>query len=253
MDTGRFMTHTVDLNNWSYTKHFLPPAFSGLHPVIEDVEQYIEATNLSSHEFFAIAANSELALKMWLSQELVMTNAFSQVVLAAASRVPNVHVRAVLAEVAYGEHGHVREGLARRAHPWLLHRLADSVNLDPTAVVPYDCTAALISQLAASVEEGTLVAVAWIGVGNERLIIPEYSAIEKCFAAVMAKATYEPFLQANLKEDVLHSRLCYEVASSLITNEDDARRFYNAAVASVRGRCEYFDALADAVRGLSGG
>ncbi len=229
---------------WDYELHFMPPGGTERHPVVNEIEAFIDQKDLASHPFFTLAAMDSRALELWLSQELVMTNAFSQVVLAAASRVQNVHVRAILTEIAYGEHGHVKGGLARRAHPWLLHKLADSIGLDPDSVSPHEATAHLIAKLANSVAEGTLPALAWIGVGNERLIIPEYSAIEKCFAGLMSDACYEPFLQANLKEDVLHSRLCYEAASSLINSDEDARLFYNEAISSVLGRWEYFDSLA---------
>ena len=235
----------IDLDHWHYQEHFLPPDQCDQHPVVDQIEAYIADKDLASHPFFTLAATDPQALELWLSQELVMTNAFSQIILAVASKVENVHIRAVLTQIAYGEHGNTREGVARRAHPWLLHKLANSVGLTPDSVKPREATINLISRLAAaSATEAILPAIAWIGVGNERLIIPEYSAIEKCFSKILPRATYEPFLQANLKEDVLHSRLCYQVACSLISCEADAALFYREAISSVDARWAYFDALA---------
>ncbi len=236
-----------DLEDWDYDAHFYGVEVDDLHPVVQRVEDYIDHVDLASHRFFATAAVSIQALELWMSQELVMTNAFSQIVLSAAGRVANVHTRSILAEVAYGEHGRSRSGLAAKSHPWLLHKMGSSVGLSGDEVKPVAPTKKLISTLESKAAESTLVALAWIGVGNERLIAPEYEAIEGCFEKSWSQVEYKPFLHANVSEDVRHSRLCFEAASSLIVNDETEQLYYNEAVASVDARWSYFDALAEMV------
>lgn len=247
MNTDVLPPDMLMLDAWNYRKFFLPTD-TPMHPVVDEVEKYIVSRDLSRHPFFGYARRDRGALELWLAQELVMTNAFSQIVLAAASRVQNVHVRSILVEVAAGEHGHVRSGVAKRAHPWLLHGLRDSVGLPMEDVKPAAPTIEFIRRLEESSRAHPLAALAWIGVGNERLILPEYKAVKECFAVTWKDADYEPFLQANLTEDVVHSRLCYTAASTLIANEDDARYYYDQAVASIEARWSYFDALLEACR-----
>jgi hypothetical protein len=148
----------------------------------------------------------------------------------------------VLAEVAFGEHGVVRNGMARRSHPWLLNQLRDSMKIAERDVVPVPATLSFLRKLAAATAR-PITAVAAIGTGNERLIVPEYQAITTCFAAVWPEATYEPFLQANLTEDRVHSQLCYELASSLIGLGESPIEYRNAAIESVESRAIYFDEL----------
>lgn len=233
----------LSLTSWQYTRFFLPSDVQ-MHSVVEEIEAYIERRDLASHEFFIVAGRDRRALELWLSQELVMTNAFSQIVLSAASLEQNVHVRAILVEVAAGEHGHVTKGLAKRAHPWLLHKLGESVGLTMDAISPMSPTISLIRRLDEKSRESTLAALAWIGVGNERLILPEYKAVKSCFSQIWSDADYEPFLQANLTEDKVHSRLCYQAASILIAGDQaQADDYYTEAVASIEARWNYFDEL----------
>lgn len=236
----------IDLNGWTYDDHFASPGEGELHPVVDRVEDYIVRRDLGSHPFFARARASKAALEVWVSQELVMTNAFSQIVLAAASRIGNVHLRASLTEVAWGEHGRFRKGGAYKSHPWLLHRLRQSVRLVPSRVRPIQATRVLIDDLQRAIDVPIRAAAA-IGVGNERLIVPEYTAIRECFEVMWPDAEFVPFLKANVTEDVVHARLCYEAASSMIRLGASADEYYEAAVASIESRWTYFDALLDHV------
>lgn len=171
-----------------------------------------------------------------------MTNAFSQLVLRAASQIRNVHVRAILTEIAYGEHGRARGGFAKRAHPWLLERMRMSIGLDRHRVKPQRPTTEFIRRLANRLTE-PLEAVAFIGIGNERLIAPEYAAVRRCFQALTPDADFEPFLKANIDEDITHARLCYELGGILVRNDADETIFLDAASASIDSRVKYFDDL----------
>jgi hypothetical protein len=237
---------TVDdwllMSHWKYSLFFNRLLDVRENPVVREIERYINERRLDEHPFFRLAFNSKAVLSLWVSQELVMTNAFSQMVLRAASYIPNVHARAVMAEIAFGEHGTARRGFAEHAHPQLLDQLRASINLDPALIEPAMPTRDFISRLRSHLTD-TLTALAYIGVGNERLIIPEYAAIKKCFAHQWPECDYEPFLKANLVEDITHSKLCYELASMLIQSEEDSRAFKAAAIASIESRFQYFDDL----------
>jgi hypothetical protein len=232
----------VDLSDWKYDTFFAPPEGSKNAQFIEEIEEYVEALALDQHPFFALAQESAAALQLWVAQELVMTNAFSQCVLYAASRIENVHVRSYICDIAFGEHGRVKDGLARRSHPWLLNQLRESIALPKERVSPEQPTARFIDRLQESLFD-PLRAVAAIGIGNERMIIPEYAAIKTCFAKVYPRSDFLPFLDANLNEDVHHTNLCYRAAASLMTSDLDASSFVEAAKASAISRVRYFDEL----------
>lgn len=232
----------LGLASWSYADFFSPPTGLGLHPIIKEVENYILNIKLENHEFFIEASHNKAALRIWMTQELVMTNAFSQIVLNSASKIKNVHERSMLTEVAFGEHGIARNGFAKRSHPWLLNLMRESSGLDVVEVYPLNSTVNFIQRL----HEGcgtALSAVAYIGVGNERMIIPEYTAIIKCFDEQWPEVNYEPFLAANLKADIGHSELCYQLASIFIAKGSSAEEFYQYATASVDSRYQYFSDL----------
>jgi hypothetical protein len=237
-----YVLDRLRLDQWDYGVWFMPPPTTDLHPAVDEVEAYIQSQKLEDHAFFKAAYESERALKLWVCQELIITNAFSQIVLFSAATLVNVHLRSMLTDVAFGEHGVVRNRLANRAHPWLLNQLRDSMNIAMDEVTPARATRSLIKRLAESTNH-PLTAVAWIGVGNERLIIPEYTAIKSCFEHCLPNVNYREFLDANLNEDIGHSRLCYEVASALIALGADADHFRREAIASVDSRIQYFDEL----------
>jgi len=227
---------------WLYREWFHEPAPAADFGIVDAAESHITSSALERHPFFAVAADSADALRLWVSQELVMTGPFSQIVLRAASLFDNVHLRAMVMEVARGEHGSVRGRKAPVAHPWLLHQLRASMGIDERDVYPFAETEEFLEGLSSDCND-PLTALAAIGVGNERLIEPEYSAIKNCFARCCPAATYKPFLDANLNEDAAHARLCYEVASLLVRNVADAESFITAAKRSVERRLRYFDRL----------
>ncbi len=157
------------LKDWDYSTFFSIPGSIDTWDVVDRVERYVVNKHFDKHPFFDVARQSVDALYLWLAQELVMTNAFSQAVLYATSRIRNVHIRASLASVAYGEHGRVRNGIAKGAHPTLLDALRESAGLRPASVRPVQPTIDLIGLLCASLDD-PICALAWIGIGNERLI-----------------------------------------------------------------------------------
>jgi hypothetical protein len=232
------------LAQWQYDDFFGLPTERPESAAIDRVEHYVVSRKLEEHPFFDLAAEDLIALHLWLSQELVMTNAFAQAVLYATSRIRNVHIRSCLSAVAYGEHGRVRRGRAMKSHPTLLDELRRTAQLDPSAVAPLSPTVELVGFLCSSLDD-PLTALAVIGIGNERLIFPEYEAIWKCFESLLPKSSFAPFLKANLSEDAAHTDLCREAASQLIASEEDARKYEDAAIASVDARYRYFDGLLD--------
>jgi len=229
---------------WRYEEYFTPPQMPQRHPVVLEAEEYVNARHLELHPFFDIAVKSPEALRIWVTQEIVMTNPFSQIVLKAASLFKNVHLRAMLNAVALGEHGHVKNGIAKASHPWLLHQLRESLSIPTSDVYPYPETIGFLQGLSDDCKN-PIEAVAAIGVGNERLIIPEYDAIKRCFAACCPDADYRPFLDANINEDVVHSDLLYDVASCLIMGGASPKTYIDAAVRGVDRRYQYFDRLYD--------
>ena len=129
-----------------------------------------------------------------------------------------------------------------KSHPWLLHQLRESIQLSTNDVYPMTATIGFIDRLAGSLED-PLAAIAYLGVGNERLIVPEYQAIERCFGIRYPTANFAPFLQANLTEDIRHSQLCFDLAAMGIETEDDHRRFLSESSKAIESRVDYFTEL----------
>src|SRR5258708_32609125 len=125
---------------WTYEHWFHEPKVAEDYGLVAAAEAYIAARALDQHPYFHLAAQSVDALKLWVTQELIMTGPFSQIVLRAPSVFENVHLRPMIMEVARGEHGPVRGHLAPTAHPWLLHRLRDSMGIPEEEVWPFEET-----------------------------------------------------------------------------------------------------------------
>jgi len=77
------------LDEWTFEDWFLPLPAMEQQPVIKRIEHEVEAADIGNHPFFRLACRSRPALELWVTQELVISNAFSQIVLAAASRIVN--------------------------------------------------------------------------------------------------------------------------------------------------------------------
>jgi Iron-containing redox enzyme len=219
-----------------------PPASERPHPVIAEAEQYVSRTRIEEHEFFRYAAGSRYALIIWVTQELMVTGPFAQCMLYVASLLRNVHSRSRMTAAAWGEHSPVRDGVARGAHPWLLHQLRESMGISRRDVHALPMTDEFLRDLRSTCAD-PLRGVAAIGVGNERLIIPEYNAVKSAFAAAFPTSAYEPFLDANISEDGHHARLLQEVAACLIAEGGDPVAYLEAARLSVDSRVTYYDRL----------
>ncbi len=234
---------------YRYDDWFRPVPIEKRHQAVTDALAYADACNISDHAFFDIAESRSDALRLWVSQELVVTGPFSQELLRLASLMPNVQMRAMVMVVINGEHGRVSKGCAKRSHPWLLDQLRSSMEMRPDDVRPLPETVDFLAQLHTDVAN-TLTGLAATGIGNERLILSEYTAIKKSFANCWSGAEYEPFLNANICEDMAHSEILSDVASSLIITGSDAALYYDSAVRNVQSRVTYYDRLAERVRSL---
>lgn len=232
---------------WSYSDWFEPSSASDAHQVIALGEEYVEQVAIENHEFFVLASHSVEALKIWVGQELVVTGPTAKLMLRLASMIDNVHLRSRMAAVAWGEHSIPKNGIARRAHPWLLHRLGISLGVDSEAVSPLPETIAFLECIAMDCY-APLPGVAAIGLGNERLIIPEYTAVKRSFAQAAPETTYEEFLNANINEDVRHSALLREVAAVLIDSGADPNEYLSAGKRAVDARIGYYDRLVERIK-----
>lgn len=231
---------------WRYDDWFIPVVGDTEDVVIAEAEEYVQRCGIENHPFFELAASSRYALQEWVSQELIITGPISQLMLQVGAQLNNVHLRSQLVTVVSGEHCVVRQGTAKRAHPWLLHRLRESMGISPQHVRPRQETLRFLAVLA---EEclGGLTGIAAIAIGNERLVVPEYSAVKRSFASAWPSSEYEAFLDANIYEDERHARLLAEVAALMISKGGSPDAFLAAAKRSVDARIEYYDSLSASV------
>ncbi|MFD3473033.1 hypothetical protein ACFWWM_43340 [Streptomyces sp. NPDC058682] len=216
------------------------------HPAVQRAMDYADGIGLEEHRFFEIAASSPVALRAWVTQELIVTGPFSQALLRLAALVPNVHMRAMVMVVIGGEHGRVVGGRAPGSHPWLLNELRKSMGIEKKEVQPLSETVEFIGVL--DREVGSVIGgLAAAGIGNERLILGEYSAVKLCFEACWPNSKYARFLDANITEDFQHSDLLADVASILIEQGASPVEYYNAAMRSVDARVKFYDRLANRI------
>lgn len=236
---------SVTASCWEYENWFKPYQLDDRdwHPHIRTAQRYVDESAIGCHPFFTYASSHFDAVAAWVSQELVVTGPFSQLLLFVASKIENVHVRARVAKVAYGEHLGLRRGVASRAHPWLLDRLRDAIGVPETSVGPLPETAAFLEQLTKLCSRSTIAGVAAIGVGNEHLLLPEYEGMRNAFIAVVPDGLATDFFDANIREDESHSRFMYESAAILISQGANADEYLQVAKRSVDGRLQYYDQL----------
>ncbi len=84
----------------------------------------------------------------------------------------------------------------------------------------------------------------YIGIGNERLLVTEYSAVLASISTASADAgVFRPFLAENIAEDSWHAALIERAASGLASLGYPPLDFYDGAVAGVDARIAYYDAL----------
>ncbi|MEA2907915.1 MAG: hypothetical protein QOI12_5302 [Alphaproteobacteria bacterium] len=202
----------------------------------------LDEAKIDGHPFFLYATSSRESLRVWAMQESVVTNHFSQVLFAMLALINNVHVRSILVPVVWDEHSSLRNGVAFRSHPQLLANLIADLGIEKSKIKPLPFTLRFADLLTDSISS-LLYALGVLGIGNESMLIPEYIAVEKAFAAHYPKKLYSPFLRANIEEDKTHSRLLEVAAACLIRNHDDENEYVRGAHEGVNGRLQYYDAL----------
>ena len=230
--------------NWDYARHFDPPSFHNRRPFVDDANQVVDRARVDKHEFFKIALEDPEALKLWVSQECIVTGPFSQFLLLLGSQIENVHLRGAFMEVASGEHNGLKDGIAAHSHPWLLHRLSVSVGLVSDQIQPLPFTISFLRTLASQLGN-VMTGLGAIGVGNERLLISEYSAVKECFQASLPSADYRAFLMANIAEDTGHASIMEELALQIALDESDERNYVCGAEVGVEARLKYYDELVE--------
>jgi len=230
------------VSTYSFDDWFEAPGHEERHPVVSAALNYADESGIEKHAFFSFAARSPEALRIWVSQELIVTGPFSQALLRLSALEKNVHLRAMMMIVINGEHGRVIKQKAPGSHPWLLNQLRLSMGMAKNEVQPVEETLEFLDLLNQEVES-SIRGLAATGIGNERLILPEYSAVKSCFATCWPSTNYAKFLDANIGEDMRHSELLADVASVLIRHGADADLYYDAARRSVDSRVRYYDRL----------
>lgn len=214
------------------------------HPAVLAATQQMLSMRIEEHEFFALATGRRDMLQLWVSQELFVTNPFSELLLGLARRVANVHLRSLVVLVATGEHSSVRHGVATRSHPWLLWQLALKMGLAPEEAVELRGTAWFRETLRDHCSRSDVAAVGALGVGNEALLVPEYGRMLTVFESTWPEVNASHFLDANIREDATHAQLMEQLASVLLYEGASENEYLVAANAAVRARIEYYDMLA---------
>ncbi len=228
---------------WSHSEWFGTHAAGTGHPVVEKALAVADDSRIGEHPFFTRASRSTAALRLWITQEMHVTGPFSQLLLHVAASIKNVHTRTRVVEVAYGEHGRMKGSVAEQAHPWLLDRLRRRVGIPPDEVIELPETAVFLEELRKECSGSLPRAVGALGVGNERLVVWEYSAVKRAFMNAWPGAGAGEFLDANIEEDTRHSALMLQAADGLIDSSRDADEFYEGAVSAVASRLRYYDAM----------
>lgn len=236
----------VEAETWSFNDFFdqLPIVEDHIksHPAIVAGRNILSQAQIGNHAFFAFACKNRRALEIWAMQESVITNHFSQILFYLLSQVRNVHLRAVLMPVAAGEHSPVRNGIAYNAHPHLLSKLCKDLNIDVSTIVPLPFTLAF-AQLLTDCTKSLLYAFGVLGIGNEALLVPEYTAVERAFSCHYPSEVYRRFLRANIEEDKSHANLFEIAATCIMKSEADQQSYIQGARDGVSTRISYYDFL----------
>jgi hypothetical protein len=225
---------------WNYSEWFSVPKSEVNHPVIDAAEKIANEKNVGKHPFIELARNAKEPLIHWTKQELIITGPFSLFLFKLCTQIKNVHIRALMSQIAHGEHGSVRSHVAYRSHPWLLHTLTESMGIAPDQIIPAEETLEYLKTL--DEESSDLIrGLGALGIGSEFLLLEEYSAIKSAFIAQHPTSRYEDFLDSNINEDRWHSSLIEVIASNLITNDEMADKFLRGAESGVDARVRFYD------------
>lgn len=224
----------------TYNEYF-KPITSYIDKEISTISLLADNSNIGQKDFFKQACKDSDLLKLWVSQEAVVTNPFSQTLLQVISNIRNVHVRSILLPVVVGEHSKLINGTAIYSHPWLLWKLCKSMAIGEDLIVtpPVDKFIDILN----TDNENIMFSLGILGVGNERILITEYKAIRKCFESISPSSDYKQFLESNIAEDVTHTQLI-EIAATVLVNQGFSLNEYReGAILGVNARLSYYDEL----------
>jgi hypothetical protein len=202
---------------------------------------------IEDHPFFTSAKLSRNAMVLWTSQEAIVTNPFSQILFRLISNIKNVHIRSILIPVVHGEHSKVKKGTAEKSHPWLIWRLCRSLGINATDIKPTQAIIDFVKTLEIA-SENPMYGLGVLGIGNELMLLAEYTAVESCFDVACPDAEYKDFLHANIGEDEVHSQLIGNAAASLAALGHNPQDFLNGAKDGIQARVKYYDDLLDLIK-----
>lgn len=237
----------VDFTNLKMNEYFEPLRENPDRSFVDAANKIEREAKIEDHPFFANAKNSREAMILWTGQEAIVTNPFSQILFQLIGNVKNVHVRSILMPVLGGEHSRVRAGTANESHPWLLWKLCRSLKIEAIDIRPTQAIIDFITVLSASTEN-PMYGLGVLGIGNELMLLAEYTAVEACFDSACPEADYKSFLRANIAEDEVHSRLIGDAAASLANLGFDSNDFLRGAKDGVQARVSYYDSLLNEIK-----
>ncbi len=88
-----------------------------------------------------------------------------------------------------------------------------------------------------------LAAIGALGIGSEKLLIPEYVAARKSFEKGWPECEYQTFLDANIEDDTSHAVLMSKAAGALIALGSDPEHYLEGARVSIDARMSYYTTL----------
>jgi len=232
----------IDFQNLNMSEYFEPLKENPDRSFVEVANAIERKARIESHPFFEAAKNNRDAMILWTSQEAIVTNPFSQILFQLIGNVKNVHVRSILMPVVGGEHSKVKEGTATKSHPWLIWKLCRSLGIEAKDIKSTSAIIDFIKVLADSADN-PMYGLGVLGIGNELMLLAEYSAVEKCFDSACPDADYKDFLHANIEEDEVHSKLIGNAAAALATLGHSQDDFLRGAKDGVQARVAYYDSL----------
>ena len=230
------------MTSWSHQRFYAIPEYRPLHPIIGQAVSYLEGCGVEKHPFFDLAVKQPLALKTWAEQEMIVSSNFSQALAEWISTIDNCHVRTLVMPVLAGEHHELTKGKASKAHPALAERLCISMGTVLDSTVALSPTVSFLDAMFGAAEK-TIFGAGFLGMGNERMLIPEYSAVSAAFQVAWPAADFASFLDANIKEDHVHHRLMEEAATALINLGEAPAEFLAGACSGIDSRIAYYDQL----------
>lgn len=226
--------------NWNYLDWFQIPESETAHSVVNAAKKIATNKSIGNHPFIELARTKKDPLIYWVKQELVVTGTFSLLLFKLCSQINNVHLRAMMSEIAHGEHGSLKGYVAHRSHPWLLHKLRESMGIAANDVVPAGETIKYLQALEQDSND-LIRGLGALGIGSEFLLIEEYRAIKSAFATQLPTSEYEDFFNSNIDEDKWHSSLVEIIASNLITSDEMADQFLLGATRGIEARITFYD------------